>query len=153
MIEVMLEMDEAYSLTVEEVATLLCVSKRQAHRYGAGDQPRIRTQMVDGRKLFHKEDTEALVSERWSMPHAKPIRAELVPASEMLNYIRERDTQLERVQNQLNQALIEIGRLQGQLDQRLLPEDANRLRERIAELEVQLAKQQRPFWKRLLRRS
>lgn len=150
---------EAY-ISVEEAADLLRVSTRQAHRYGEQEHGgRLRTRKAGRRTLFHKGDVEALAIEL-GVEYKPPERSktELVPAGDMLQYIRERDQQLSDVQGQLNRAMLEVGRLQGQLEQRLLPEDADTLRHKVAAAEAERdALQQRmermPRWARWLLRG
>ena len=80
-------MDDEEYMPVEEVARVLGVKPRQAHRYAEGPQPRIRTKRLGlhNRKMFHKGDVEALVTERRTAPAVQQPKAELVPAGEMLN--------------------------------------------------------------------
>lgn len=151
--------NEAY-ISVEEAADLLRVSTRQAHRYGEQEHGgRLRTRKAGRRTLFHKGDVEALATELGVeyKPTERP-KADIVPAGEMLHYIRERDQQLSDVQGQLNRAMLEVGRLQGQLEQRLLPEDADVLRQKAvaAEQERDALRHQlerMPWWARWLLRS
>lgn len=130
--------DEAH-ISVEEAADLLRVSTRQAHRYGEQEHGgRLRTRKAGRRTLFHKGDVEALAAEL-GVEYKPPERpkTELVPAGEMLHYLRERDQQLNDVQQQLNRAMLQVGRLQGQLEQRLLPEDADLLCQKVAAAEAE----------------
>jgi len=151
--------NEAY-ISVEEAADLLRVSTRQAHRYGEQEHGgRLRTRKAGRRTLFHRGDVEALATEL-GVEYKPPERTktELVPASDMLHYLRERDQQLSDVQQQLNRAMLEVGRLQGQLEQHLLPEDAETLRQKVAAAEAERAAlQQRmnglPRWARWLLRT
>lgn len=87
-------------IPVEDVAELLDVKTRQAHRYGEGANPRIRMKLVAGRKLFHRGDAEAVAAEKQATKVERPKqpRTELVPVSEMLTYIRERDAQVLELQ-------------------------------------------------------
>ncbi len=150
-------MDEATYIPVEDVATILGVKTRQAHRYGDGPNPRIRTKMVNHRKLFHKGDTEALAGERKAAkPHsAQRPKTDLVPVGEMLEYIRERDRQVEELHRQLTEAAAQVGYLRGQLEQRLLPEAAAALHQQVEALKMerdalqaQLKAKRQPWWKR-----
>ena len=97
--------NEAY-ISVEEAADLLHVSTRQAHRYGEQEHGgRLRTRKAGRRTLFHKGDVETLANEL-GVEYKPPERpkTELVPAGDMLHYLRERDQQLSDVQQQLNRA-------------------------------------------------
>ncbi len=102
--------DDAYDiwLPVDEVTQLLGVQRRQAHRYGEGPQPRVRTKYINGRKLFHKGDVETIVAEKQTRGQVQ-AKTDLVPASELLMYLQE-------THDKLNRAMLEIGRLQGQLE-------------------------------------
>ena len=76
-------------------------------------------------------------------PAPREPKMDLVPAGEMLEYLRERDNRNEQLQAQLVAAAAEIGALRERLEQqKVLTEDNTALRQRIAELE-------RPWWKRL----
>ena len=123
-------------ITVEDAAERLQVSTRQAHRYGQPPLSRIRTRKAGRRMLFHLGDVEELAAELnvEAKPAPRP-KTELVPVGEMLTYIRERDQQLSETQERLNRAMLEVGRLQGQLEQRLLPEDADALRQQLQQAE------------------
>ena len=137
-------------ITVEEAASILGVSPRQVHRYG---ETRLKTKQAKRRTLFFRADVEALAQEFGLAdrppPAPRPAKQELVPAGEMLDYLRERDRQLAEAQSKLEQALLTIGRLQGELERanelrRLLDDtqaERDRLREEIAS--------RKPWWKRL----
>lgn len=149
--------DEEF-IPVEDVAEILQVKIRQAHRYGEGPNARIRTRKAGHRKMFHKGDTLTLAADLGVLNQPRPNRpkTDLVPAGEMLEYIRERDRRLEEMQQQLISAAAEIGRLQAQLEMRLLPEDAAELRRQMSEIELErdqlrreLENQPKPWWKRL----
>ncbi len=143
---------------VEEAAVLLGgITTRQAHRIGQ----QARTRQAGKRTLFHRGDIEAIAEQRGvdreAVEHARqfqpPRRTDLVPAGEMLDYIRERDQRLDEMQQQLYAAALEIGSLRAQLEQRLLPEDASVLRQRVAELEAaeqalraELERSRRRWW-------
>jgi len=130
---------------------MLRLTTRQVNRYGSGERPRLRTRRVGRRILYHEQDVEELAQElnvTLKPKIAKP-KTDLVPASEMLEYIRERDRQLGELQSQLNQALLEIGRLQGQLQEtqhiRKQLEDVQAERDELREA----IQQARPWYKRL----
>jgi chromosome segregation ATPase len=127
-------------IPVEDAAEILQVTTRQAHRYGEGPNARIRTRKAGRRVMFHQEDVEALAADLGvlSQPRPQRQRADLVPTGEMLDYIRERDRQLLDLQQQLNSAYAEAGRLTGLLEaQRSLLEDADGIRRRLAEIEAE----------------
>ncbi|PLS79746.1 MAG: hypothetical protein CYG59_11650 [Chloroflexi bacterium] len=146
--------DEEY-ISVEEVASIMGLSVRQASRYAA----KVRTERINQRVLFHRDDVmeqarlkgiEHEARERAATYQPKPTKTDLVPAGEMLEYIRERDRQLAEVQAQLNQALLEIGRLQGQLT------DHQQIRQQLTDIQSerdelkQAMERARPWWRRIL---
>ncbi len=145
---------------MEQAALVLGVKTRQAHRYAESEQQRIRTKHIPphNRKLFHRGDVEALAQERRSAPATvQRPKADLVPVGDMLDYIRERDRQVQELQRQLQEAAAQIGYLRGQLEQRMLPEDAAALRAQIDALQRERdtvqAEQRRPWWLRALLRA
>ncbi len=159
----MSEAPEAHWIPVEDVADILQVTTRQAHRYS--ESGRIRTRKAGRRVMFHKEDVESLAADLGVLAQPRPQRprADIVPAGEMLDYLRERDRRLEELQQQLTSAAAEVGRLTGLLEgQRSLLEDAEGVRRRLAEIEAerdQLRAEleaaratQLPWWRRLLGR-
>lgn len=149
--------DEEY-ISVEEVAAIMGLSIRQASRYAS----KVRTERINQRVLFHRGDVmeqarlkgiEHEVRERAATYQPKATKADLVPAGDMLEYIRERDRQLAEVQAQLNQALLEIGRLQGQLT------DHQQIRQQLTDIQSerdelkQAMERARPWWRRILRQD
>ena len=149
--------DDEY-IPVEEVAAMLGVKIRQAARYGE----RVRTKMVGRRMIYHRGDVQAIADERAAQqaaatrgePYKAHVssqpRADIVPASELLNMVSD-------LQNKLLVMSHRVGELEGQLQQRLLPDEAAHLRETLAALEAErdtlraeLERMRRPWWKRLL---
>ncbi len=148
--------DDDQWLTADDVAQRLGLTTRQVNRYGmptATKPARLRTQRAGRRVLYHHEDVETLAQELQPRlrPRVSRPKTDLVPAGEMLQYIRERDQQLADVQAQLNQALIEIGRLQGQLS------ETQRIRGQLEAVQAErdelqeTIKRAQPWWKRLFR--
>ncbi len=140
---------------MEEVAAIMGLSIRQASRYAS----KVRTERINQRVLFHRGDVmeqarlkgiEHEARERAATYQPKPTKTDLVPASDMLEYIRERDRQLAEVQAQLSQALLEIGRLQGQLIEH------QQIRQQLTDIQTErdelkaAMNRARPWWKRLL---
>lgn len=126
-------------ITVEEAAAILRRSTRQVHRL-ASEENRIRTEKVSYRKLFYRPDVERLAVELRSAdaPPPKP-RQELVIPSDMLDYLREKDQQIAQTQTQLQQAMLTIGKLQAEVERRVLPEDVEQLRAQLAQMETERA--------------
>jgi excisionase family DNA binding protein len=154
-----------YNLTVEQVAARLNLSIRSAHRYA--ESKRLRTRRAGRRVLFHAGDVEALARDldiAASAPPAPQPKQELVPAGQLLDYLKERDRHLAEAQARHEQALLEIGRLRGLLETyKALPEDVEQLRGQLDqaqqdlatlqaerdELRQRLEQAQKPsFWKR-----
>lgn len=150
-------MNEQEWLTAEQVAEILRVSLRHAYRYG--EDGKIVTRKAGRRIQFSRASVEELAAELNVdiKPPTRLQKTDLLPASELLEYLKQ-------VQDQLNTALLSIGRLQGQLDQRLLPEDEQNLKQRITELEqereaieaerialqAEVERLKRPWWRRLI---
>jgi small-conductance mechanosensitive channel len=155
------EPPEEHYIPVEEVAVILGVTIRQASRYA----DRVRTRKAGKRVLFHKGDIDAVAEEKRIEDAARgearkyeppKSKTELVPVGEMLDYLRERDAKIDQQQQQLIAAARRIGELEVQLQQRLLPEDAQHLRQRLAEVEAQatqlhaeLERKNKSWWERL----
>jgi hypothetical protein len=146
-------------LTVEEAADRLQVSIRQANRYGHGDSPRLRTKRAGKRVLYHRGDVEQLADDLGVVYKPRPpeLAVDLVPAGEMLNYLRERDQRIDQLTHELMMATRRIVELEHERDRRLLPEDGERLRQQLTLLEAERDALQvqfrRPWWKRLLGRD
>lgn len=130
-------------IPVEEASQLLRVTPRQVNRYGSGDKPKLRTRRAGKRVFYHREDVEALADEldaahRLAPPPAP--RTDLVPAGEMLEYLRDRDARHDVLQGQLMAAARENGELRAQLEAVTAERDQIR-----GLLETT---QRRPWWKR-----
>lgn len=100
--------DDEKWLSVESAAHRLNLSRRQMYRYAS----RVRTQKIGQRILFHAEDLDEIARELGIFNRAvppRPPKAEVMPVGEMLDYLRQRDSELEQVQVRLEQALIELG--------------------------------------------
>ncbi len=142
--------DEAY-IGVIEAAEILRMTERQVNRYG--HEGKLQTRKAGRRVLYLKTDVEALATELDvnNRPAQKSQSTALVPAGEMLEYIRERDRKLEEVQQQLINAAVEVTRLRTQLEQqKQLSENQEGLQLRIMELEQALARARAPWYKRVL---
>ena len=135
------EEQEQYNLTVEQVAAMLNLSIRSAHRYA--ESKRLRTRRAGRRMLFHASDVETLARDldiAASAPPAPQPKRELVPAGQLLDYLKERDRHVAEMQVRHEQALLEIGRLRGLLETyKALPEDVERLRQQVDALEAERA--------------
>ena len=128
-------------ITVEEAASRLGVTTRQVNRYGGGDRPKLRTARAGRRILYHRGDVDALGDELGAhrrLAPAQPTRADLIPAGEMLDYLRERDTQLGELQAELARLSQENGALRARL------EDVTTERDRVRGL---LEAAERPWWR------
>lgn len=129
-------------ITAEEAARILAISTRQAYRYAKGDPPKVRTMEAGRRLLFSRVDVQALADELNSAYRPRPPQRE-VDAGELVALIRE-------LQVQLMAAHQKIGELQGQISQRLLPDDERALRHQLEEAQAELNRlQSRSLWDRL----
>ena len=83
--------DDTQYITVEDAADILQVTPRQAHRYGGGDHPRIRTRKAGRRILYHRGDVEALAVDLGVefRSRSKPPAPQALAASELLAYIEQ----------------------------------------------------------------
>jgi regulator of replication initiation timing len=151
--------DHTEYIPVEEAAALLRLSPRMVNNYGKPPYSRIKTKRAGRRILYSKLDVLALIEQLGTSNQApESQKAQLVPIGEMLEY-------LNQTQKQLNQAMLEVGRLQGALEQqRHLTQDTDELRQRLAAAETTREAQQqelqtlraeleyhrRPWWKRLI---
>ncbi len=116
--------DNGRYITVEEAQEILRVSVRQVHNYISSG--RIRSHKEGKRRMIAEADVIALAGELGSAHREPPPKVELLPDSgPLIDYIRDLN----------NQALVmsrRIGELEAQLQQRLLPEDAQQIREELA---------------------
>ncbi len=132
-------------IAVETAADILKMTPRQVNRYG--NERRIRIRRAGRRVLYLRDDVESLADELGVAlrPNPRP-KTDLVPAGQMLDYIRERDRRLDEMQAQLLSAAAEIGRLNGLLEQQRLLGAANEdlkqqneaLIQRVRDLEAQM---------------
>lgn len=166
-------MPDSDYISGEEAAALIGVSKRTVERWANDAAKDLHVSHAPGGKqLYLRVDVERLANEHQAGEAARaraaqftPQRpAEIVPAGEMLDYLRDRDSQIERLNQQLISAAAQIGSLQTQLEQRLLPADEQHIRQALAEAEAragvleqeaeqlreELERARRPWWRRLL---
>src|SRR5690349_20053774 len=127
-------------LKVEDAARILKLTVRQVNRYGQGNEPRLRTQKAGQRTLYYRADVEQLARERnvELIPESSPEpSAELMPPGEMFDLVRD-------MQDKLMLASRRVGELEGLLQMRLLPEDAEALRQgkAVAEAERDVLRQE-----------
>lgn len=121
-------------LTVEQVATMLGTSTRQAHRYGEGESARIRTRKAGRRVLFSRTDVDKLARDlgiaRREPPTPPPARPQVVAQqqTELLEYIRELQGQISQLQDEIRDAAAREGYYKAQLDARLSLTDERSLR-------------------------
>jgi excisionase family DNA binding protein len=132
--------DDSEWLAVEDAADALGIGTRQVHRYGQAG--RIRTEQRGRRVVFNRADVEALAAELGAARGVRPQaprqpKAELVPAGQMLDYLRQRDAELAENQRRLETALLEVGRLRAEVERRALPEDTEGLRVELASVKAE----------------
>ena len=129
--------NDAEYIPVETAAEILRMTARAVNRYG--NEGRLQIRRAGRRVLYLRSDVESLAAELGVAlrPSPRP-RSELVPVGQMLDYLRERDARLDDLQQQLVAAAAEIGRLQQTIEhQRLLADQAEQLRARVADLEAE----------------
>ncbi len=136
-------------ITAEEAARILAISTRQAYRYAKGNPPKVRTMEAGRRLLFNRMDVQALAEELNSAYRPRQSK-EVVDAGQMLDLVRS-------LQTDVAAAYRKIGELEGQLSQRLLPDDERNLRDDLATMRAQLQERDRqieelkrllPWWAR-----
>ena len=122
-------------ITVEEAARILAVSSRQAYRYAKGDPPKVRSMEAGRRVLFNRLDVQSLADELNSEYRPRPAK-DSVDAGELLQLVRS-------LQTDIATAYRRIGELEGQLSQRLFPDDERSLRDAVVTMRVQLEERDR----------
>ena len=143
---------EGLTVTLAEAAGILHVGIRQVHNHMAAG--RIRSVKRGKRRLLDAGDVHRLADEldagnrEVQRTTAMVAHDEQLPAS--MQY-------LQQLQEQLALAHTRTGQLEQQLQMGLTPEDAQALRLQLAEAEgrakvlaEQLARHQRPWWRKLL---
>lgn len=145
--------DESQWVRGEDAAQRLGISERSIQRY-AGDGPgKIRVRKYKGSKRFwyYLPDVEALADEmgvsRRPPQVPPPPKPELVPAGELLGYLRQRDEQLQTAQAQLQAAALELGQARAEIARRQLVDEQlqqvaaerDEVRKKIARLQLQRA--------------
>ena len=126
-----------------QAAEYLGKTDRQLRRYKSAG--RVRSRVRSGRVEYHRGDLDKLRTElpEDTRPRATESTQQIIPAGELLQFIREQ-------QDQLQQAAARIGYLQAQLESRPALEDLKAQQQeleaahqRIADLEAQLLDAQR----------
>jgi multidrug efflux pump subunit AcrA (membrane-fusion protein) len=138
-------------MRADEAAKVLGLSERSALRYASGSSARIRTSKRTGSKRLwlYRPDVEALAAELQPArraPDLPPLpKPELVPAGELLGYLRQRDEELKEAQRALQAAAMEIGQARAELQRRQLvdeqlqvvQQERDEVRRQIARLRLQ----------------
>ncbi len=116
-------------------AAILKVTERQVYNHANAKPPRIQSKRAGWRVLYEKADVERLAIELGSNERPRPrtpAKAEMIPMSQVLGYIQQ-------IQDKLNISMLEIGRLQAQLEnQRLLSQNASELQEKLTAAEARI---------------
>ncbi len=119
--------------TTAEATQRTGLGERQLRRYVIDGK--LRSRRAGRATFYHADDVDTLAAERGrgSSPNiASDPSSEIMPATEIFQYLRER-------QDKLDAALLEIGRLRGLLEsQQKLLEDRERLQQRVEELQAEL---------------
>jgi hypothetical protein len=133
--------DDEY-LPPTQLVRALGVPIRTIERWAHEGRVRTRPSPTRRRaKLYHRGDVERLAVSHVAPPETPTPTAELVPLSDMLAALHRKDDQLSEANDKLNRAMLEVGRLQGQLEaqQKLLE----------AGQQAQADLQRLPWWVRL----
>lgn len=116
-------------ITIRQAQDRLQRSERMIRNYAA--KGRIRTQQRSGRVLYHSQDVNQLSTE--IRPEAPLPTADIMPAGELMNHIRELETRLQ-------QASAEVGYLRGVLEAKNLElTDIQNARKQLSDREVETA--------------
>jgi len=121
-------------ITVEDAADILRLTTRQTNRYGTGPDARLHIKRVGRRVLYSRQDVEALAEElnvTLRPTVHKPPKSELMPIGEVFEMIT-------TMQLRLEQAALEVGRLQGLLEaQRQQIAHSEAVRKRLQDVEAE----------------
>ncbi len=150
-------------LSEAEAAALLHRSERQVRRY-ARTCPAM-THEIAGVRMYLRREVEALAAELREKDRTRPARSELVPVGDVLEHLARKDDEIRDLNERLQRAMLEIGRLQAQNEaqQRLLRDEGHDRTEPdtsnpATEADVERYKQEverlrrRNFWQWLLGR-
>ncbi len=140
-------MDAGEYISAAEAGELLGKSKRQAQRYGEGDDAPVRTRHDGRRVLYHAGDVRALAEQLRTKDAApRQQRTEMVRFVDVFDYLRERDARIAQLEEELRVAHRRIGQMEGEQQTIAL------LRDELATLKGEPAPEapQRPWWRRLL---
>ncbi len=127
-------MTDGEYIGAQDAARILKVSARMVYRYAEGADAKIRSLRAGRRILFNRNDVLAYATEI-DAANKPEVQTSIIPADEMLALVRDQ-------QNQIAQMARTIGYLEAQLEQRLLPADADALKHRVIELEHERAQLQ-----------
>jgi len=115
--------DENQWLRGEDAAARLGISERSIQRY-AGEGPgkiRVRKYQGSNRNWYYLSDVERLAEEMGvARPPAvpRPPKQEMLPAGELLGFLRQRDEQLAEAQRALQAAALELGQARAEIARR-----------------------------------
>lgn len=143
--------DESLWIRGEDAAGMLGISARSIQRYAGEGPGKIRIRKYSGSKRFfyYLPDVEALAEQFGAArrPPEAPAapKPELVPAGELLGYLRQRDDELRATQAQLQAAALELGQLRAEVTRRQLVDEQlqtvsaerDEVRRQIAQLQGQ----------------
>lgn len=121
--------DEQQWIRGEDAAALLGISERSIQRYAGEGRGKIRVRKYQGSKRYwyYVPDVERLAEEMGvgrrppSVP--RPPKPELVPAGELLTYLRQKDEELRLAQAQLQAAALELGQSRAEAARRQLVDE------------------------------
>lgn len=116
--------DNSEWINAQAATEMLGRTDRQLRRYA--NSGRVRTRLQGQRVQYHRGDIEQLASELGEDTRPRVPEQQIIPASDLLTYIRE-------IQQALNEAAAREGYLRAQLEQRLALSDERMLRDQLAE--------------------
>jgi hypothetical protein len=121
--------DESLWMRGEDAAAALGISERSIQRYAGEGRGKIRVRKYQGSKRYWylRADVERLAEEmrpgKRPPDVPRPPRQEMVPAGQMLEYLRQRDEELREAQHQLQAAALELGQARAELQRRALVDE------------------------------
>lgn len=142
-------------ITAEEAAQLTGLSPRSVLRYGSGQEKRLRTRKRTGSKrlFYHRADVLALAEELEVAKRPPPLppepKPEMLPAGAMLQIVRQRDEDIDRLQREIRLLTAELARAQSDVAQRALPGQVEEVERKLtaAEIRLETAIQERDDWR------
>ena len=142
-------------ITAEEASALTGLSPRSVLRYGSGPEKRLRTRKRTGSKrlFYHRADVLALAEELEVAKRPPPLppepKPEMLPAGAMLQIVRQRDEDIDRLQREIRLLTAELARAQSDVERRALPGQVEEVERKLsaAEIRLETATRERDDWR------